>query len=365
MNPTSKNLFALAVWLVLMSELSLASAASGPGLKPDHALTRIGFGSCARESDPQPIWDSIVALKPELFLLIGDNIYGDTTNMTVLKTKYDQLGAQPGYIRLRQTCPILATWDDHDLGKDDAGVEFPFKRESQQVMQDFFGVPTNSPLREREGVYDARVFGPASRRVQVILLDTRYFRSALKKSTSRLANVGPYTADDDPAATVLGEAQWIWLREQLLHPAEVRLICSSIQVVAEDHGWEGWINHPLERRKLYRLIRETRANGVVFLSGDRHLAELSMMDGDTGYPVYDLTSSGLNRGAKAWRPFEPNQHRIATMNFGDNFGWIEINWNTPAPFISLQIRDLEGDIRIQQKLPLQVLTAPAARPAGQ
>lgn len=362
MNPLLKNLFVLAVGLALLLGLSLASAASGPVSKPDHALTRIGFGSCARESDPQPIWDSIVALKPELFLLIGDNIYGDTTNMTVLKARYDQLGAQPGYIRLRETCPILATWDDHDFGKDDAGVEFPLKKESQRVMQDFLGVPTNSPLRQREGVYDARVFGPVGGRVQVILLDTRYFRSALKKATNRVTNFGPYTGNNDPAATVLGDAQWTWLREQLVQPAEVRLICSSIQVVAEDHGWEKWMNHPLERQKLYRLIRETRANGVVFLSGDRHLAELSMMDADMGYPVYDLTSSGLNRGAKAWRPFEPNRHRIATMNFGDNFGWIEINWNAPQPSISLQIRDLEGDIRIQQKLSLQVLTAPAAKP---
>ena len=48
-----------------------------------------------------------------------------------------------------------------------------------------------------------------------------------------------------------------------------RLIASSIQVVAEDHGWEKWMNLPHERERLYRLIRETGAEGMVFLSGDR------------------------------------------------------------------------------------------------
>ena len=84
---------------------------------------------------------------------------------------------------------------------------------------------------------------------------------------------------------MLGEDQWAWLEEQLRTPAEVRLIASSIQVVAEDHGWEKWMNFPHERERLYRLIRETRAEGVVFLSGDRHLAELSMMDGGGGLPA--------------------------------------------------------------------------------
>ncbi|MBC8003466.1 MAG: alkaline phosphatase family protein, partial [Opitutaceae bacterium] len=256
---SARNLLAFTLGLALLPLLSLSCATSGSSLKSDHALTRIGFGSCAKESDPQPIWDSIIALKPELFLLIGDNIYGDTTDMTVLKSKYDQLGAQPGYVRLRETCPILATWDDHDFGKDDAGVEFSAKRESQRAMQNFFGVPTNSPLRQREGVYDARVYGPPGRRVQVILLDTRYFRTVLRKATDRVKNFGPYTATDDPAATVLGDAQWSWLREQLQQHADVRLICSSIQVVPEDHGWEKWMNHPREREKLYRLIRDTRA----------------------------------------------------------------------------------------------------------
>jgi alkaline phosphatase D len=107
------------------------------------------------------------------------------------------------------------------------------------------------------------------------------------------------------------------------------LIASSIQVVAEDHGWEKWMNLPRERDRLYRLIRETGVEGVVFLSGDRHLAELSAMDGGAGYPFHDVTSSGLNQAAKSWRAQEVNRHRVATMNWGDNFGLVAIDRNHP------------------------------------
>jgi alkaline phosphatase D len=134
----------------------------------------------------------------------------------------------------------------------------------------------------------------------------------------------------------------------------VRLLSSSIQVVAEDHGFEKWMNIPAERERLFKLLRDTKVAGVICLSGDRHLAELSMMDAGIGYPLYDLTSSGLNQGFKNWRPAEKNRHRVATMPFGDNFGLITIDWSED-PKISLQIRDVGGDVAIQHKLRLSDL----------
>jgi alkaline phosphatase D len=187
------------------------------------------------------------------------------------------------------------------------------------------------------------------------MLDTRYFRSPLKRKTHANRGEGPYEPNPDPAATILGNDQWRWLEEQLRQPALVRLIASSIQVVAEDHGWEKWMNMPHERERLYRLIRETGAEGVLFVSGDRHLAELSVMDGGAGYPFFDLTSSGLNQGAKSWRPLEVNRHRLATMNWGDNFGVIAIDWNRPDPVITLQIRDVHGDVFLAQSVNLSTL----------
>jgi alkaline phosphatase D len=275
--------------------------------------------------------------------------------MDVMRAKYQKLADLPGWQKLLRTCPVFATWDDHDYGGNDVGAEYPKKDESQQIFLDFFKEPKDSPRRQRPGVYDARVYGPPGKRVQVILLDTRYFRSKLKKRAGVPPGEGPYEPDPDPKATFLGEAQWQWLEEQLRVPAEVRLLASSIQVVAEDHGFEKWANLPLERERLFKLIRDTKAAGVVLLSGDRHLAELSMMDGGVGYPVYDLTSSGLNQGYRRWRRCEVNRHRVATMNAGDNFGLVTIDWDREDPRVSLQIRDVEGDVTIQQKLSLSTL----------
>ncbi|MFM7836911.1 MAG: alkaline phosphatase family protein, partial [Planctomycetaceae bacterium] len=100
-------------------------------------LQRISFGSCAKQDQPQPIWDAIVAGAPDLFILLGDNIYGDSNDMQVLREKYGMLERQPGFMKLRAVCPVLATWDDHDYGRDDAGAEFEQRVESQRVFLDF------------------------------------------------------------------------------------------------------------------------------------------------------------------------------------------------------------------------------------
>jgi alkaline phosphatase D len=275
--------------------------------------------------------------------------------MNVLKQKYAMLAAEKGFQRLKRAAPIMATWDDHDFGVNDGGDNYPQKDESQKVFVDFWGDPKDSPRRTRPGVYDAKIFGPDGKRVQVILLDTRYFRSPLKLCTSCNASQGRYEADNDPAKTMLGAAQWKWFEEQLRLPAEVRIIVSSVQVVPEDHGWEKWMNFPRERQRLFDLLRATRARGVLFISGDRHLAELSMMDAGLGYPIYDLTSSGLNQASQVWRKYENNSHRVGTMNWGNNFGMIRIDWSKPDPVIALQIYDEDGDINIQRKIRLSTL----------
>lgn len=342
------------VWVTLVIVLTLFLV-NGHAAESDQPLRRIAFGSCAHQNRPQPIWDQIVAAKPDLFLFIGDTIYADTEDMEVMRSEYAKLAAIPGYQRLRQTSPIMAIWDDHDYGVSDGGAEYPKRAESQQIFLDFFGEPQDSPRRKRPGVYDAHVLGPAGKRVQVILLDTRYFRGPLKRRPPGPAGAGPYEPNPDPSATMLGEAQWEWLAAQLRVPAEVRIVVSGIQVVAEDHGWEKWMNLPHERDRLFKLIRETGATGVILISGDRHLAELSMMDGGVGYPLYDLTASGLNVAYKRWRMYETNRHRIATLNKGDHFGLITIDWDRADPRISLQIRDDEGEITLQQKIDLSLL----------
>jgi alkaline phosphatase D len=326
-------------------------------------LTRIAFGSCADEEKPQPIWDVVLTYQPQLFLFAGDNVYGDVRNgrdvpdgelIQSLQESYAQAARVPGMARLRSTIPHLATWDDHDYGKNDAGAEFAGRHEAQQLFLQFWDVPLTDVRHQREGVYHSQTFGPDGQRVQVILLDTRFFRSPLKPTDQRNA-VGRerYLPDEDPGKTMLGEAQWSWLAERLRESADVRLIVSSIQVVAEGHGWERWGNFPRERQRLYDLIRATGAGGVILLSGDRHVGGLYRETTAAPYPLHEITSSGINQVFPGNQEAGPN--RLGAVYGAPNFGTLDVDWWERT--VTLSLRSENGEPVRRQVVRLDELTA--------
>jgi alkaline phosphatase D len=321
----------------------------------DAPLRTIAFGSCANQAKNQDFWEPVLAHKPDAFVFMGDNIYSDTDNMAVLKATYDLLGAQEGFQTLRETAKVLATWDDHDYGFNDSGADYPAREGSREVFLDFWQTPADAERRGHEGIYDAQVFGPPGRRVQVILLDTRYFRSPLRKLEKRPPNDGPYLALWDKDATLLGEAQWAWLERQLRVPAEVRILVSSIQLVAQDHHWEKWMNLPLERARLLRMLWATRAAGVIAISGDRHHGEISCLTEGPPYPLYDITSSGLNM-TRPGDNSERNRHRLDDVIVRENnFGLVTIDWSQEDPAITMEIRDITDTSRVARTIRLSEL----------
>lgn len=354
--------FRPAVPLLLILLCPPACQDAPPPATSPPPISRIAFGSCADEEAPQPFWDAIVAQAPELFIFAGDNVYADTEDMAVMRAAYDRLGEQPGYQRLLRNATVLATWDDHDYGVNDGGAAYPMRDLAQREFLRFFNIPESSPLWSRPGIYDAHVFGPEGRRVQVILLDTRYFRGPLtERPPGTYATAGRYVPNPDTTVTMLGEAQWTWLEEQLRQPADVRVLVSSIQVIPEEHGWEKWANLPHERERLFRLIRDTEATGLVLISGDRHLAEISRLPADdplgVGYPLYEVTASALNRGGGG-SDDEPNRYRVGPRNFRENnFGLLTIDWSEDDPSLSLEVRDEAGTLVLQETLQLGDLRA--------
>ena len=272
---------ALVVWALC------GSAATAQEQPP---ITRIAFGSCAHQAKPQPIWDAVLDYRPELFIFAGDNVYGDVSSgaMTELAAAYAKAATIEGYGMVRAAAPVLATWDDHDFGANDGGADFPHKEAAKRLFLEFWQIPDGDPRQARDGIYHAETFGPEGMRVQVVLLDTRTFRSPLRTAEQAGApGKGPYAPDPDPAKTMLGPAQWSWLRAQLMQPAELRLIVSSVQVLAGEHGWERWGNLPAEQAKLFDLIAETGAAGVIFLSGDRHVGALYRRESAALRPLRD------------------------------------------------------------------------------
>ena len=293
--------------------------------------------------------------------MLGDNIYADTYDMEVLAAEYERQWSHPDFELVRRTCPIVGTWDDHDYGTNDDGLDNPKKEEARQIFLQVFEEPADSPRWNHQGVYTSYLFGEEPRRVQLILLDTRFNRSALNRLSDEEFEVlnavtgqGPYKQSPEPAR-ILGEEQWRWLEEQLQVPAEIRLIGSSIPVIQEDTGWETWDNFPAERERFYGLVRSTQASGVILLTGDSHRGEFSRVDDKLPYRLWEVNSSGLTENPKS-RP--PNKNRLGQMFTEDNFGMILIDWERDDPQITLELRDVDNDLVMQNIMRLSELRYP-------
>ena len=65
-------------------------------------ITKIAFGSCGHETHPLPIFDVVVKHNPDYFIFLGDNIYGDTKDMDLLKTKYQKMADKPTFQNLKK-----------------------------------------------------------------------------------------------------------------------------------------------------------------------------------------------------------------------------------------------------------------------
>jgi len=300
-------------------------------LYPNHENFRIGYGSCNRPDEPLDIWTPINQLEPDIWIWGGDIIYADNTDIRAHKAQYTELYNLPQYAQLRKKAKIIGTWDDHDYGSNDAGLEYPTKRESQRALLDFLDEPADSPRRQQEGVYTSYRFHFHNLMIKVVLLDGRYFRE----------KPGP-TADN------LGKAQWEWLENVLKkEPSDITILVSGIQVIPAEHEFEKWSDFPQSRERLLNLLHSVPSPIKIILSGDRHHAEISTVsttvEGKTS-EIYELTSSGMTH-SRDYRKSEPNKARIAELYSKRNFGLIEVAPPTSSdkrPSVSLTVFGVHG-----------------------
>jgi len=330
----------MGCWAGLIFAVSLASGWA------EEPVSRIGFGSCYKPEKKTALWKAVVDFEPQVWLWLGDNVYADVIDGKYIKKDlpkdafdraYRLLGQSEGIAALK-TLPrghMMATWDDHDYGRNDAGKDWERKKDAKKDFVKFWGGE-----EKEDGVYSARDFGPEGRRIRVVLLDTRFNR-------------------DDPGAEgdILGEKQWEWLGGQLAKPgAELVVIGSSIQVLADQHRFEKWGNFPKAKERLFRLIRQTHAH-VVLVSGDRHHAEISKQPASpAGYPLFEVTSSGLTEKSSIRN--EANDLRIGDVYVGGNFGVILVDWSQADSGVRLEIRGEDGRVEREVSFPLSQLAPP-------
>tara|TARA_R110000772_G_scaffold84240_2_gene177947 strand:- start:5727 stop:6893 length:1167 start_codon:yes stop_codon:yes gene_type:complete len=352
----------------------LVVVCTAPSLVLAYSLTNtlkkgsIAFGSCLQQWQPQPVWQSVIAQKPQAFVFLGDNVYSDVgpyLNAALpgrINQAYQDLAKVEELRRfgMEKNIDVFATWDDHDYGLNDGGAEFTYQTESRAYFADFFGLELDriGDLDQR-GIYHSRYRDIGGLSVQFLMLDTRSYHSPLKTSDQKSAcsptGIIPNTDDD---ATILGEEQWRWLAGEFKKPADLRIIASSIQVLPTEHCFEKWANFPNERQRLFELIKSSAVSGVVIISGDRHLAEISKLDGALGYPLYEITASGLNSalGANSPAAKESNVLRTSAKNvLTDNFGSIQIERGGDDAVLQFQIHNVRGEVLDEVELLLSVL----------
>lgn len=299
--------------------------------------TTLSFGSCHKMDDPtsEVILETIAVERPDGFIWLGDIVYGKDGDPQDLTQKYERLANKPAYQNLKQNTQVYGIWDDHDYGINDGGADYIHKVQSRKDFFSFLQLSKDNEAFQREGAYQVHNIGSQDQTIKLILLDNRYFKSPYtnsKKESQRYQK--------NRKGTLLGKAQWAWLEKQLQHStAAVHVFGSGIQFLSNKHRFEKWSNYPKERKKMMRLLRKYKVKNPIFLTGDRHMSELSKTD--IGYTtLIDATSSGMTE-ALTYNLLEENPFRVGPTIGDDSYGQLIIDWENNSYKISF--KNTHGD----------------------
>jgi len=304
----------------------------------------IAFGSCNNQVLPNVLWNEILKNKPDVWIWGGDVIYTTAEDIAVMQKDYQKQKRNPEYADFIKNVEVIGTWDDHDYGLNDGGKENSKKAEAQTLFLDFIDTDKTDKKRAQEGVYFAKDYAIDNKIIKIIILDTRYFRTALTPDDLSRKRYKPNAYGE---GNMLGKVQWEWLANELQNSkASFNIIVSSIQFLSSEHGYESWGNMPHERDKLVNLIKSTKAKNTIILSGDRHLSEFSKKEENgLAYPLIDFTSSGLTHSYSNFQG-EPNKFRVGKVVSEKSFGILKFNFLKNK--VTLQMRG-ENNV-LQQEL---------------
>ncbi len=288
----------------------------------------ISFGSCNHQWEEQPIWDKISAQDPDIWIWLGDIIYADTESMIKMKADYDLQSQNADYVAFSEELEVYGIWDDHDYGANNSGKNYSQKDSSKMLLLDFLGVEQSNPVWGRPGAYQSYQKTLGKHTIKIILLDVRYFREE--------------PGDD---SSILGEDQWSWLEQELeKSDADMHIIGGGSQFLPQDHRFEKWANYPKDRSRLIEVLYKYDVALPLLLSGDRHLAEMSLVADMEDMPILEVTSSGLTHSYRGFTQ-ETNRHRVGgEVVSTTNFGIVRISSGDHISY-EVGLYDTEGDMK--------------------
>ena len=302
-----------ALTLIALYALAHAPLAVLADEASEKVLNKVGIIGCMKPRESPAFINYADKLKPDLMLWVGDNIYADAKTPKALKGHYDKLAKKIGFKQVR-AIETMATWDDHDYGLNNSGAENPIKKESKEIFSKFWGLPDH--VKGREGIYHSRIYGKGEKAVQIIMLDCRYSKTN---------------------KAMLSEEQWEWLGKELDKPAVFRVIVSGQQVILpKKTRFETWTKIGDEQKRLYDLIKEKKAEGVVFVTGDQHYAESLKQPKALGYDAWEFMFGGVNQEEKACPEAAP--FRVDKVHSPNKSASLEFAWGAD-PTITFKIHN--------------------------
>lgn len=267
-------------------------------------VVRIGFGHSLRGAGDQITWRAIAEKKPDLFILMGDNIYSDSTEPSKQRGMYLRFRADPHFRALAAATPMYAVWDDHDYGADNSDRT---QRGKERSLRTFLEVWANPKAQTRgvPGIWTRFTIGPA----EFFLMDVRYHRS-------------PNENPDGPDKTMLGPEQLAWLKASLAGSS------ATFKFPVSGSSWncggpEAW-NHAFtyEYDALLAHVAARRIRGVILLGGDQHTCKIAVRPRESwnGYDLHEWMAGQL------W-----NHRKDVERGYAKGFGLITIDaTNDPA-----------------------------------
>jgi len=276
---------------------------------------RVGFGHSVRGPGEQTTWLAIADKKPDLFILMGDNIYSNTTEPIRHRRMYLQARADPCFAAFAARTPVYAIWDDHDYGADNSDRTQPGRERSLKTFNEIWPNPP-SQARRTPGIWTRFTVGQA----EFFLLDVRYHRS-------------PDDDPDGPDKTMLGAEQRDWLLRSLPESRAVFkfLVSGSSWNCGGVEAWNHRFLH--EYDTILRSLRRDRIAGVVLLGGDQHECKIAVRPAESwgGYDLHEWMAGQI------WNREHEKPHR--------GFGLITVDTTASPPKAELEFFDQHGRAR--------------------
>ncbi len=336
-------------------------------IDPTKKINVIAFSSSVDQSLPQPVWTTIAKENPDLFIFTGDHLSISKPEQKNVLEQYKRLNRSAEYRDIREKIPFMAVWEDHDNGNYDANAVVIDTEASKSEYLKYWSYLKTSLPKQAKYLYHSKIMGDKKNTVQVIVLDTRSERSELKKNldpakpienitttvtstdqttattttetkTVTIKERRPYLADDDKKKHFLSEDQWSWLESELRKQVGLKIIVSSIQVLANDHQSEKWGNFPHERERFLNLLKSTKVHNVLILSGNRQLGTLAQLDVKGLGKVVDATAGPINLPGLPGNIVKDATY-LKDAYSEVNFGLIKINWSTRKAAVEIHGTD--------------------------